>query len=197
MILNNAINLLKMTALVGGFESTTGNAYDMMCPVVDTTNTAVTKYWSGFVSGTTTGSGRFNVKPFSSTELYVRTSYSFTSADINILVGSGTTPVTVNDYRLESLISTVSKQSGSCNITYITNNDIESLTEKLIMEISIANTDTDDITISEIGLAQTVYTTNYNASSTVLLYREVLDTPVIIPANGFSTFQIEIEVEHS
>ena len=187
MVLNNAINLFKNLSIIGGFKSTF-KSYDTLYPIIDTNNNVVPTLWTG-CSGQGSYTAQGNCKPFSmASKISLMTSYSNSSTDALILVGSGTTPVTLDDYVLESLITTVSKDSASGNIIYTIDNDSKSLTEKTIIEISVKNTGTESIVVSEIGLAQTVYITSASNYTTVLLYREVLDNPVTIAPEEFSTF---------
>ena len=199
MLLNNATNLLKSLAIIGG-ATRSGKVYDLMYPVIDTSGNAI-QWWSGIVGTAAYGNSstyRCNVDPFSSTSLNVQTSYNSGYKGINVLVGSGTTPVTADDYILESLITTVEKQNSSVVIDYKIDNDSKSIATKMTIKVAIKNTGTENITISEIGLYETPYTgSGSNSSKCVLLYREVLNNPITLAPEEFSTFQIVIDIVHS
>ena len=109
------------------------------------------------------------------------------SSSSTIRIGSGTTPATINDYNLESMLSsgftsTISKEYGldSDNNPYVT------------FTIAVSNTSSSAMTIGEIGLflgfgaSSTQYATS-QTSSTVMVDRTVLDSPITIPAGEAAT----------
>ena len=88
--------------------------------------------------------------------------------------GNGTTPATVNDYKLESQIdSGITVANPSAPTTEYTDNYI-SWTATFGVSASV------ETTISEIGLISRVYRSS--GVTTTLVDRTVLDTPVTIPA---------------
>lgn len=104
-----------------------------------------------------------------------------------IVLGSGTTPPTIDDYELESQItsglhcsvSTVYHAEG-----YVTRN------------ITATNTSTMDITIAEVAMQCQLYTgENSSANSKyVLMDRSVLQVPVTIPAGGVGVISYTIRI---
>lgn len=103
----------------------------------------------------------------------------------NLVVGSGTTPVTMEDYRIESEITTLSCLSVS--VSY----DPENGT--VTYDKTIKNTSSGTITVSEIGIVglmkyySSVHTSNSGTTFPVLCYREVLDTPIVVaPGESFT-----------
>ena len=102
--------------------------------------------------------------------------YSSSDTNVGTCFGSGSTPATVDDYRLEqridSGISVTTQTRASCTST------------ETYMEYSatfgVTNTGTEDKTIAEIGLIISGHQTNY--TTRVLVDRTVLDKPVTIPA---------------
>ena len=91
-----------------------------------------------------------------------------------VLFGSGTTPPTPNDIKIESVVSVGITMPGSVSFN---------LTDEY-MEASctygVQNTSSNDITISEIALYGLA---TFPALSCTLMYdRTVLDTPITIPA---------------
>lgn len=199
MILNNTINLLKNLSLIGGVNQKS-NVYTPMYPMVNTSGSNI-DYHSGIITTRDYNAYTYyysNRRPFSTTDISVRTSYSGSVGYINVVVGSGTTPVSPDDYALESLISTVSMQSGTAIVNYIVDTDAKSITAKNNIKVAVKNTSSESITISELGILHTVYTgSSTSNTASMLVYREVLDTPVTIAAGEFSTFQINIEVTRS
>lgn len=101
-----------------------------------------------------------------------------------IQVGRGNTPATEDDYKLESIITSgiSGSVSRSCGAD-------ENDNPYIIFNVTINNTSSNEITINEIGMVQTVQctdtkgSTNYS-SSRFLIDRTVLDEPIIIPAGS-------------
>lgn len=119
-----------------------------------------------------------------------QTANSWTNYDLwcNWVVGSGTTPVSLEDYCLESEITTLS--CSAVNVSYDPVNG--TVTYDKIMK----NTSSEAITVSEIGIVSPMrYYTAANSTNTgtvfpVLVYREVLDTPITAAAG--ETFTVSI-----
>ena len=91
-----------------------------------------------------------------------------------VLFGSGTTPPTPNDIKIESAVSVgiTMPESVSCNLTdeYM----------EATCTYGVQNSNSNDITISEIALYGLA---TFPARSCTFMYdRTVLDTPVTIPA---------------
>ena len=91
-----------------------------------------------------------------------------------VLFGSGTTPPTPNDTKIESVVSvdTTMPESVSCNLTdeYM----------EATCTYGVRNSKSNDITISEIALYALA---TFPALSCTLMYdRTVLDEPITIPA---------------
>lgn len=124
-------------------------------------------------------------------------STSLTSA--GIIVGSGTTTPTVDDYSLESMITSGITGSIPANPTYT----FDSTNNQYVVskDITIANTGSEAITISEIGILGKVY---YGASKGatvgttnkyVLIDRTVLNEAVTIPAGESGVVRYEIRYD--
>lgn len=117
--------------------------------------------------------------------------YSDTSGSTNyyapfkrgIAFGSGTTPPQKTDYKLENHITTGLTYSG--NNTNNTNGVVHWVQ-------TVQNTSTAQITITEVGLftKDSSYPTQ---SSTYLLTRTVLDTPVVLQPDEVKTFTITMD----
>lgn len=100
----------------------------------------------------------------------------FNSGAAGIVLGSGNTPPTIDDYCLESMIT-----SGLSPKTIISNDE----NGDLKYTITMTNTSQNPITIGEVGIMSKVYTgANTNTSNIVLMERTVLEEPITIPANG-------------
>lgn len=101
--------------------------------------------------------------------------------NMGILVGSGSTPASYEDYQLDELITsgiTLVSTTGTLTETAF-DNDTHIMTSK--RSFTLNNSSGSNITISEIGLSIGCY--SYNSSNhgfQTLVYREVLDSPVTL-----------------
>lgn len=95
-----------------------------------------------------------------------------------VCFGSGTTPPTEDDYRME----------GDLFTTYNYSQTSASNKSTMSYTYTITNTGTEDFTIREVGLIASAYAKHssnyYYYSDCVLLERTVLESPITIPANG-------------
>ena len=104
---------------------------------------------------------------------------SFSTSYVTMVLGTGTAQETYNDY-------TINTASGLTMNSYTGTISIDTNTQNVIITNSkiVTNNTSSDITITEIGISKPV---SYNSSGTVtpvLVYRKLLPTPVVIPANG-------------
>lgn len=106
-------------------------------------------------------------------------SYFKTPSQIELWVGNGTTPPTVDDYNLESRITDL----HLVNKNVLINNNINN-NYMMLITATFENNTSSDITITELGA---VTLNNYY----ILFDREVIE-PIVIPANGSKTFTITI-----
>jgi len=115
-----------------------------------------------------------------------------------ILVGSGTTPVSPNDYRLENPYTSDVVAYSSCMVSQVTVSDN---TMKFTFARPIINTSQDSITINETGIVMWVrryirdsYGVRLDVNFKMLIARDVLQNPVTLnPLEGAEviyTFQI-------
>lgn len=106
---------------------------------------------------------------------------SFSNTSSGIRVGSGSTPASVNDYELESMIT--SGISGS--VSFDSSRQIDgSGNYQSVYLVSITNTGSVDVVVSEIGYAINAYGATNNGGSRqeikILIDRTLLNTPVTI-----------------
>ena len=124
-------------------------------------------------------------KPFSDIK-YLKT-YITSSG---VVLGTGNTPATLDDYKLAGEIITTFTYTASatsqetdkgyeCTATY-----------------SITNNGTASFTISEIALMGTYYTNDSTGNGSFLVDRTVLDTPVTIPAGGIGQVTYTIRMNY-
>lgn len=145
---------------------------------------------NGYVttSGATTDAGYYN-----STGVIVGLAFRadnvvFNSSANGIVLGSGTTAPTLDDYKLEDQI----KSGLTCSVSYVTddNNDTSYL-------LTITNATDEDIVIGEIGIQSMAWKTyNSNSSVWVLVDRTVLDYPVTIPPGGIGQITYTIRLNY-
>jgi hypothetical protein len=110
-------------------------------------------------------------------------STSITYSDRSIVFGTGTTPVTFDDYSLENIISTGYSKSGFTFGTATYN--ITNKTWSCPFNVLLTNSNSSALTFNEVGIVAPFNT--YNGTSlnqyNALIYREVLSTPITIAAN--------------
>jgi hypothetical protein len=120
------------------------------------------------------------------------TSNNSKSGSCSLIVGSGDTLVTYDDYKLENIISTNDIQAVNITNTdpvYDIANDVwVGEYKKVFMALN-------DITIKEICVAYYNSFTNGGYYQTLLLYREVLETPIEVPANATVTVIFKVKVK--
>lgn len=158
-------NFKKLLAMI---LPSTGGSESVKCYVPVTTLSGVTKYTST----------RIRQFPYMvGTGVVLDTSYG-------IMIGTGTTPATEDDYMLESKITsgvTASGTSHSVNVDESGNPYLEYL-------FTITNTSENDLTISEIGYVQIINAATSSGTASTsgdyfLMDRTVLDNPVTIAAS--------------
>lgn len=113
--------------------------------------------------------------------------YYYTTDYHGIKVGAGNTSPGIDDYCLESMIT-----SGlSMTVTSVTRSAIDE-TPSITLVISVTNTSNSDITIKEIGYQGSVNGTNIKGATSQTTYyplldRTLLDSPITIPSNETAT----------
>lgn len=95
-----------------------------------------------------------------------------------MVIGDGNTPVNETDYKLANAINSGYNLSNPIIVNPANNESVPSVT------YTVVNTSTDDLTIKETGL---VYG-NSSSYVPILICREVLPTPIVIPPSGKHTF---------
>ena len=94
-----------------------------------------------------------------------------------VAFGTGTTPATVSDYFIESILT---KTEISVSTPSAVNFSRYDTYEEYTVTFGITNKTAEAITISEVGLTAIPY--SYSTASYALVDRTVLDTPITIPA---------------
>ena len=99
--------------------------------------------------------------------------------------GSGNTPVTENDYKLDNEITSGIENSADRKFYCTVKSD--SIAVDYVYHLK--NTSNDTLTIREIGLSSFCNTENAGNPNYFLVTREVLEEPIVVPAGGYFTIQ--------
>ena len=116
---------------------------------------------------------------------YTSVIYKITTS--GIVLGSGTTPPTINDFRLESQIT-----SGlHCSVASVYHSE-----GYVTRNITATNISDHEITIAEIGYQCQIYTGENTSSGSkfVLMDRSLLQTPVTIPVGGVGVISYTVRI---
>lgn len=113
-----------------------------------------------------------------------------TTSNGGAIIGTGTTPATIDDYKLAGDMITTFTYSKSVTITH--DDDKTTITALY----TITNTGAAAFTIGEIGLIAACYSSSNTSAYRCLVERTVLDSPVTIEAGGVGqvTYTIEINM---
>ena len=123
---------------------------------------------------TSTVTANANYPPFK-----VMNGWSKSATITGVSFGTGTTPATVSDYFLESILGdTQISVSAPSSISF---NKLDTY-EEYTVTFGVTNKTADAIAISEIGLTAMPYSPYSGNNQYALVDRTVLDTPVTIPA---------------
>lgn len=103
----------------------------------------------------------------------------------NLIVGAGTTPVTPSDYKIETeIVSNLACEAVTA--------EVDESAGAITYRKTLRNSGESEITINEIGLAAPC-TTDMNTIYQALIYREVLETPLVLAPGETGTVAITIK----
>lgn len=108
---------------------------------------------------------------------------STSANNLYLVFGSGTTPVTINDYNIESPILNL-------EFTDIRNTCTE---DSFTITITGHNLNDEEITVSEMCFFGCIGT-NDGGRIISALYREVFDSPITVPADGYFKFSYTVQM---
>lgn len=121
--------------------------------------------------------------------------YTTSSTGTGIMFGTGTTPATLTDYKLESQITSGISAAYSGNASVDSDGNLHKSAF-----YTITNTSSDDITISEIGYAErlsgssTIGDSGISSTSISCLFdRTLLTNPITIPAGEAGVIKYDIK----
>lgn len=177
-------------------------------------NSAQSSYLTTAGSSTTQqGDGHFNQKTTAGTLTTIRYGgyyYNSSSRSVSgyfpvfalspktICLGDGTQPVTYDDYKLSGQTINLTLNQKSAASTYDNNKGVF----QRVLVCTCSNLTDSDITISEWGvwkanqdyLYYSTATYSNSSASFVLMFREVLETPITIKAGTTSTLTFKVDI---
>jgi hypothetical protein len=115
---------------------------------------------------------------------------------VGIIVGSGTTPVTLDDYKIESKIphgnAAGQLQYGDVSVSNMTMTDPN--VWYVFVSRSFSNASTSNVTINEIGLVGNILRISGTTLTTaaVMLARDVLEEPIILAPSESTLIQYRV-----
>ena len=198
---------LFSTTYGGATNMTVGQGGGYTLKVTDgsaRTDGQVTSSKTGDFCGLALGYGRYFQSSNITTTMISSRGWAVTtaqgiSAQTTLVVGSGTTPVTDDDYKLDVPITTLTAVSATTSCKSADTGAALSPTTFTITATYRNDTEA-PVTVNEIGIMIPVgykcsrSGINANALSSCLIYREVLETPVTIEPNQLRTFSIATDV---
>ena len=118
---------------------------------------------------------------------------SFAYTTDGVLLGSGSTAPTAEDYKMDALIT-----SGLSASTPTLNYEINDGNPQVALFYTLTNTTSSDIVIREVGYLQKFSTSTTlngtdSATASLLLDRTLLDTPLTVPANGVAILKYQMK----
>lgn len=101
-----------------------------------------------------------------------------------IVLGSGSTPATIEDYKMGNYITPAQLTRSNESIS------LPEGTFKVVITLTVTNNNAEPITVSEVGTYMQAMSTGYPA---MLLTRTVLDNPVVLNQGDSKTFTVETD----
>lgn len=114
------------------------------------------------------------------------------SGGSGVRIGNGTTPATPNDYKLESQITSGFSYYNQSGASLSADEDGVSM----FATYAITNTSAEPLVISEIGVFASVCQSNTSATTSALLERTVLETPITISPGEAKTLTYTIRLNY-
>lgn len=194
-LFNAQLSNSNVTILVGG-----GRGYSVQVTDGTTRTDGPTQSkGSSNESGLCIGYGRYESTAVTGnyfpSDGYVNTGGTNTTAQTTLVIGSGTTPATVDDYKLETPITTLTPIAATTLCKDKDTGDTLSPTEFTITTTYRNDTDA-AVTVNEVGIMIPAgyRSTVGNSLSSCLIYREVLATPVTVEPGQIRTFTLTTDV---
>ena len=184
MILNNfkVLNIIKQS-MSEGIEF--NKVLPWLCK--DTDGNIIEKFYWYYRDNTTTNYQHLQYSKIP-TAAYPNYSQKVGDKGVHLVIGSGNTPVTENDYQIENEITAGIKLTVNPTASCRLENDGIAWDYVYYYQ----NTSNDTLTIKEVGLVGGLsYNKDYynKPYKPVLITREVLEEPIVVPAGGYFTIQ--------
>lgn len=125
--------------------------------------------------------------PENDREFYEMTAFKTSYSGVGIVLGDGTTPPTIDDYKLSGTV--ITGVTGLMDIAKSCDDEGATVT----FNITVINNNSEEITVGEVGACSLVGGTN---AYTVMYDRTVLDAPVTIPAGGVGQVTYTIRMNY-
>lgn len=197
MILRNFDNYVILSSLAfdGGDNNIIGDnsAFDDSHLCLKDINGALCKYsvWTSNVN--------YNNRPILSRFWWTTSQFSGITWSVGdgktceLVAGSGITPVTYDDYKLENIFTSTQATKVNQTIGDIVYDQENKTWSRTLRLTCLAKT---DLTVGEIGVHQCLWYTNSQTTTVpILVYRKTLEEPINVVANG--NFIIEFTAIYS
>lgn len=170
--------LLRNFVVSAAMYSSTNASYK----VRDTKNEVISSYYLNHMYMTTTSGANY-----SETGITLNNNSLYTG----IVVGTGSTAPTYNDYKMESAVDPNIVSYTSNSLTFPPINTNSQITDPMVVTFTqnITNNSGNDITIKEVGLFKG---TGSTSCASVLITRDVI-SPVTITPNETKTFIVTMD----
>ena len=172
MLLRNYDNIVAARSLVGKSSS-----------IGDTSN-----FGDGYLNIKDIVGGVRLIEGVSSLPMHDLNTHEGNKSASVIVLGSGNTPVTYDDYKLENKLSTsqiVANSSSGVQSTATYDEGTKTWTKSMSHDFQAKS----DVTVSEIGVQFT-----FDSGTKSIVYREVLDTPVFLTTGQYLKVSITTTV---
>ena len=179
------LNVTDFVNSMGGFTLTSGSKSG---------NVAFKSYSSAYM-GISKLNAPYFVDSRAFTTFYQWNSGSYSSG-FTLGIGSGTTPASKSDYKLETPYAYNTDYQGYEGVCTVTNSDTQTVITQSVDVKALK-----DMTISEVSLV-TCYDSNTSSNSSfspsyVMVFRELLSTPLTLKATETATFNFTFIIEHA
>lgn len=195
MTLKNMQSWLNALLITGGQSSKATTAYTSQYRGVVSLKDLVGGSIGNLGSGSGSDGGYVPFNDFSTTLVTAESASHISRFYYHLGFGNGTTEVTEDDYKLASLI-TSGLEIASHTQTITASKSSSYYTRKIALQVVVQNTSAENITITEVGFFQDFC---YGSSSyrTIMIHRELLETPVILEPSASVTMDFNFEITNS
>lgn len=169
---------------LGGFQGITlEGIYDF----VKVSSSAIDITGTTYSAGWTTGTGGCHI--FLARDNFGNPSYNMFGNE-GIIIGSGTTPVTINDFCVAKLIPSIAADGGLVHSTSIVAQDTnDAISAQITMTRSFVNNGAVTVSVNEVGYLMNAGTGNY----IVMVMRDILPDAVNVAAGKTLTINYRIK----